>query len=42
MYFEVFGYQLNKDCHFFERCVADGGRDYGARLITVPIISQVI
>jgi hypothetical protein len=25
----------------FERCMADGGRDYGARLVSVPIHPQV-
>jgi len=25
----------------FERCMADGGRDYGSRLVSVPIHPQV-
>ena len=26
---------------FFERCFADGSRDYGSRLVTVPVHPQV-
>ncbi len=27
--------------HIFERCIADAGRDYGGRLLTIPIHPQV-
>ncbi len=26
---------------FFERCMADGSRDYGSRLVSVPMHPQV-
>ena len=31
----------DKGIHIFERCVVDAGRDYGGRLLSVPIHPQV-
>ncbi len=39
-YLEFF-YEEGNGINIFERCVADAGRDYGGRLLTIPIHPQV-
>jgi hypothetical protein len=40
LYFEIFSGLSGELSTLFENCMADGGRDYGSRLVSVPISPQ--
>jgi len=40
LYFEVFSGWPGELTTLFESCMADGGRDYGSRLVTIPVSPQ--